>query len=48
MVEPEAHRLECYRLEAGAYVILVQGEGDTVLVHSDWLDLSISLTEPWR
>ena len=48
MVEPEAHRLECYRLEAGAYVILVQGEGDTVLVHSEWPDLSISLAELWR
>ena len=48
IVEPEAHRLECYRLAAGEYAMLIQGEGDTVLVHPDWPGLSISLAELWR
>jgi Uma2 family endonuclease len=48
IVDPEARRLECYRLAAGGYAMLVQGEGDTVFAHPDWPGLSISLAEIWR
>ena len=48
MVAPEARGLECYRLAAGEYALLVQAEGDAILVHPDWAGLSIPLAELWR
>lgn len=48
MVEPATRRLECYRLSAGEYAVLVQAEGDAVLVHPEWAGLSIPLAELWR
>ena len=48
LVDPEASRIECYRLEAGAYALVIQAEGDASLSHPDWLDLTISLAELWR
>ena len=48
MVEPEARRIACYRLAAGEYAMLVQAEGDTVLVHPDWPGLTIPLAELWQ
>lgn len=48
LVDPEARRLECYRLEGAAYRLVVEGEGDLVLSHPDWPELSISLADLWR
>ena len=47
MVESGARRIECYGLAAGEYAMLVQAEGDAVLVHPDWPGLTISLAELW-
>jgi Uma2 family endonuclease len=46
LVDPEGARLECYRAEAGEYVLVVQGEGDRSVSHPDWPDLS--LADLWR
>jgi Uma2 family endonuclease len=48
MVDPEARRFECYRLAAGEYALLAEGEGDAVLAHPDWAGLSIAVAELWR
>ena len=48
MVEPGARRIECYRLAAGEYAVLVQAEGGTVLVHPDWAGLTIPLAGLWQ
>lgn len=48
LVDPEGARLECYRTEAEAYVLVVQGQGDQVLAHPDWPGLSVSLADLWR
>lgn len=48
LVDPEASRLECYRAEAGAYALVVQGEGDASLFHPDWPGLALPLADLWR
>jgi len=48
IADPEARKLECYRLSAAQYTLLVLGEGDAVLVHPDWPELSIPLAALWR
>jgi len=48
VVDPEASRVECYRLEAGAYALVMQAEGDASLSYPDWPDLTISLADLWR
>jgi Uma2 family endonuclease len=48
IVDPAAKRLECYREAAGAYALVVQGEGDERTTHPDWPGLTISLADLWR
>ena len=48
VVDPEASRLECYRRETDAYVLVAQGQGDQSLTHPDWPGLSLSLSALWR
>lgn len=48
VVDPEASRLECYRRETDAYVLVAQGQGDQSLAHPDWPGLSLSLAAVWR
>jgi Uma2 family endonuclease len=48
IVDPERRRLECYRLEAGAFQLVVAGEGDESLAHPDWDGLTIDLAALWR
>lgn len=48
VVDPEASRLECYRLEADAYVLVAQGQGDQALAHPDWPDMALSPGALWR
>lgn len=47
VVDPEAKRLDCHRLEAGGYRCIATGEGDAVLAHPDWSGLSIELSRLW-
>lgn len=48
IVDPEAQRLECYRLDAGAYTLGSEGEGDAVVSPSDWPGLRLPLADLWR
>lgn len=48
LVDPEGHRVECYRAQGGAYALAVQGEGDQSLTHPDWPGFSLSLAVLWR
>ena len=48
IVDPEARRIECYRAEAGAYVLALEGQGDTTLGFPDWPGLAIALADVWR
>jgi Uma2 family endonuclease len=48
LVDPERRTLECHRLEHGAFHLLVEGQGDTVLAHPTWDGLSIVLARLWR
>ena len=43
--DPEAKRLECYRLEAGTYALVAHGEGDAVVTHPDFPGLHIALAD---
>lgn len=48
IVDPEARRLECYRLESGAYALVVEEAGSAEIGHPDWPGLTIALTRLWR
>ncbi len=48
IVDPEARRLDCYRLEAGAFKHVAQAEGDAELEHPAWEGLALDLAALWR
>ena len=48
IVDPDERSLECHRLEQGAYQLVVDGRGDTILTHPVWTGLSIDLAALWR
>ena len=48
IIDPDASRIECYRVEAGSYVPVAQGQGDSSLTHHDWPDLTLTLGDLWR
>jgi len=48
LVDPEGCRLECYRAEGDAYVLVAKGERDQSLTHPDWPELSLPLADLWR
>jgi Uma2 family endonuclease len=48
IVDPERKRVECHRLVAGAFRLIVEGEGGAKLVHPDWNELSVDLAALWR
>lgn len=48
MVDPEARRLECYRLEGDWYSMVVSGEGIASVAHPDWPGLTLELSSLWR
>ncbi len=48
IVDPEARRIECYRAEAGAYTLALEGQGDTTLAFPAWPGLTVALTDLWR
>ncbi len=47
IVDPERKQMECFRLNAGTYRLVIGGEGDTKLVHPDWDGLVIDLAALW-
>ena len=48
IMDPEAQTIECLRLEAGAYRLVVKAAVPDTLRHPDWPDLAIDLTVLWR
>lgn len=48
VADPEGARLECYRAGAGAYALVVEGQGDMALSHPDWPGLTLALGDLWR
>ncbi len=46
-LDPDGHRLECFRLEAGIWRPVVEGDGDRTVEHPDWPDLAIRLGDLW-
>ena len=48
IVDPEARRIECYRVDSGAYVAACEGEGDATIALPDWQGLMIALSDLWR
>jgi Uma2 family endonuclease len=48
IVDPEAHRIECYRAGAWKYDLVAEAEGPATLRHPDWTDLVIDLAALWR
>jgi Uma2 family endonuclease len=48
IVDPDAERVECYRLTDGAYRMIAEGRGSTTILHPDWDGLVIDLTALWN
>jgi Uma2 family endonuclease len=48
IVDPDAQTIECRRLEAGDYRLLVEAAVPDVLRHPDWPELAIDLAALWR
>jgi len=47
IVDPDEHRLECYRLARGFFAPVVTAPGDTMLEHPDWDGLVVDLAALW-
>ena len=47
IVDPEARRLECFRLEAGRYAIEATGTGSEVVEVPDLPELTVPLATLW-
>jgi Putative restriction endonuclease len=48
LVDSDARRMERYRLEAGAYRLVIEAETQQVIAHPDWVELTIPLASLWR
>jgi Uma2 family endonuclease len=48
IADPAAQFIECFRLEAGAYALVVKASAPEALRHPDWPDLAIDLPALWR
>jgi Uma2 family endonuclease len=48
IADPDRQRLECCRLRDGGFQPVIEGQGNTTLVHPDWDGLSIDLGRLWR
>ena len=48
IVDPDRKRIECYRLEAGAFRELIHAEGEATLTHPEWEGLVVDLAALWR
>lgn len=47
IVDPEGKHADCFRLNSGAYRLVIGGEGDTKMDHPDWDGLVIDLAALW-
>jgi Uma2 family endonuclease len=47
IVDPDEKRLECFRLQATTYELLLQGESPAKLTHPDFPDLQLDLSAIW-
>ena len=47
LLDPEHRRLECHRLDAGAWRVVAGGAGAEIVEHPDWPGLSIRLGDLW-
>jgi Uma2 family endonuclease len=48
IVSIEERSITCLRLSSGTYVVAADAQGDSVLQHPDWPDLTIDLAALWR
>lgn len=48
VLDPDERTLECYRLEAGAYVLRASGAGDASVTAPGFEDLTVDLAAIWR
>ncbi len=48
LVDPDARRIECYRLEGPRYALATRGEGAAAVSHPDWPGLTLELAPLWR
>jgi len=48
VLDPDAERLECLRLEASVYQLVAAASPPETLHHPDWPDLGIDLAALWR
>lgn len=48
LVDPEDRHLQCFRTAAGRFALVTEAQGERVLTHPDWPDLSIDLARLWR
>lgn len=48
LVDPDARRIECYRIESGRYVLVTSGDGRALVSHPDWPGLTVELSALWR
>jgi Uma2 family endonuclease len=46
-IDPVDRRLECFRLSGTTWQPVLDGEGQAVLAHPDWEDLTIRLADLW-
>jgi len=47
IVDPDEKRMECFRLQAATYELLLQGESPAKLTHPDFPDLQLDLSVIW-
>ncbi len=48
IVDIDARRIDCFRLEQGKYELAALAHRDEALTHTDWPGLTIRLAELWR
>jgi len=48
ILDPDHERLECLRLDAGAFSVVAEAFSPDTLIHPDWPDLVVDLGALWR
>ena len=48
IVDPIEEAIECYKLEATGYALVISATGSAQLTHPDWPDLTLYLAAIWR
>jgi len=47
LVDPDARRLECLRLDSGGFELVLAAQGDAVVIHPDFAGLVLELARLW-